>query len=91
MSRQSIATRFMRATRTADVFDALVDEHGMGVVCADEIAYDEALFSNGFLSAVDAGRLPILGSHRPSFESKMDQEYHHMIVGDECFAVYFTA
>jgi hypothetical protein len=90
MTRQYIPTRFMRATKTSDVFEALVEEHGMGLVCAHGVDYESALFSEGFMHAIDSGRLPILGTERANSDMKMDQEYHHMIVNGECLVAYFT-
>ena len=36
-------------TATTKVFEALVEEHGMGVVCDHTIDYESARFSNGFM------------------------------------------
>lgn len=89
METRQINTQFMRANKTDEVFDMLVDEHGMGIMCNHEIDYNEALFSNGFIYACENGMTPILGSHQDTFENKGDEEYHHMIFDGVCYNVFF--
>jgi len=78
-----------KGTRTSRVFEALVDEHGMGVVCSHSINYDEARFSEGFLYAVKKGMLPILGSEEPVPPSRPGAHYHHLIIDGEVWVAYF--
>ena len=78
-----------RGTSTTRVFQALVDEHGMGVVCGHAIDYEAARFSEGFLAAVKRGLLPILGSEEPAPPSRPGAHFHHMIVDGDVWVAYF--
>lgn len=86
-------TRFMigNIDLDGDIFNILVDEHGIKKVLDSNFDTDLAIYSNRFISAIEAGKVPMLelyptGSHR--FHNDL-QEYHHVIIGDECFNVYF--
>ena len=89
METTQINTRFMRANRTEDVFDFLAEHYSMAEICADEISYSEALFSNGFIHACENGKMPILGSHDDTSCIKGADEYHHLIYDDKCYVVFF--
>lgn len=78
-----------KGNATSMVFDKLAEVHGMGVVCAHHIDYDQATFSNGFMSAVSAGRLPILGTEECSAPTMRGMEYHHFLFEGECWVAYF--
>ena len=78
----------MNAHRTAAVFAAMEGHYGMGAMCSDSFDYEEAAFSAGFIHAVKQGRLPILGSE-VEFHDGRAQEYHHAILGDTCYTIYF--
>ena len=88
---RKVSTRFMDANQDVNniIFDALTDKYSMSEVCNHEFDYCDALFSNGFVSAVSDGRLPILGTEQLSFVAKKKGEYHHVIFNDECYVVYF--
>jgi len=87
---EQVNTRFMRGNKTSEVFDAVADYYGMGVVCSDEIDYAEAIFSDGFILAMENDLMPIIGSHEVSLQGrKGDVEFHHIIFNDECYKVYF--
>lgn len=80
----------MQGNKTSEVFDLMADHYGMGVVCSDEIDWSEAIFSDGFILAMDSDLMPILGSHEVSLGArKNDTEFHHIIFNDECYKVYF--
>jgi len=78
----------MNAHRTSEVFEAMEEHYGMAAMCADEFDYEEAAFSAGFIHAVKQGRIPVLGSHL-EFHDGRAQEYHHAILGDVCYTIYF--
>lgn len=80
----------MRGTKTQAVFDLLADVHGMGVACSAEVDYSEAIFSDGFLCAMNQDKMmPILGSEVPNTDHPGTEEWHHMIVDGECYRVGF--
>jgi len=90
---RKVSTRFMDGNIDLDgcIFSLLVDEYGMSEVCKNknEIDFDEAIYSNGFIHAIEEGMIPMLNEIAPSFESKIDGEYHHFIHKEECFVMYF--
>lgn len=89
MKTREITTRFMRANKTDEVFDMMVEEFGMPEMCNAKIDFNEALFSNGFIYACENGMMPILGSEKETFENTGDQEYHHLIFNEVCYSVFF--
>lgn len=90
MTTRKVTTRFMQGNKTEEVFDILADEYGMGAVCCDEIDWCEAIFSNGFILAMESGMMPILGSQEISIGGrKNDVEFHHIIFNNECYKIYF--
>ena len=76
-------------TATTKVFEALVEEHGIGVVCDHTIDYESARFSNAFMAAVSKGLLPILGTEEQGRPSQPGRHYHHMIIDGEVWVAYF--
>lgn len=90
MKTTKVHTRFMDGNKTTEVFDILSEHYGMNVVCNHKIDYEAAIFSNGFINAIEDGLIPILGSEHESFKQKQDKEYHHFILNDECYVVYFS-
>lgn len=75
------------------IFDILVDNYGMKTVVFSDFDTDNAIYSDGFIQAINAGKIPTLelkdtDSHR--FYSELE-EYHHVIINDECYNVYFKA
>lgn len=73
------------------ILDILIEEHGQIEVMNSEFDTDNAIYSDGFISAIEDGKIPMLelyptDSHRFSNEL---EEYHHVIINDECFNVYF--
>lgn len=74
-----------------DILNILINEHGQREVLLSDFDTDNAVYSDGFISAIENGKIPMLelhptDSHRFYNELK---EYHHVIINDECFNVYF--
>ncbi len=88
MSTYTYRNGSMNAHRTSEVFEAMEAHYGMAAMCADEFDYEEAAFSAGFIHAVKQGRMPVLGS-QVEFHDGRAQEYHHAILGDVCYTIYF--
>lgn len=89
LNTTNYSTRFMDGNKCDDVFDIMVDNYSMMDVCNSSIDFCEAIFSNGFIFAMENGMMPILGSEMCTFESKHEQEYHHVIFEDKCYVMYF--
>jgi len=88
-------TRFMNGNIDLDavIFDILVEEHGMKAVIESNFDTDNAIYSDGFIKAIENGLVPCLelnntDSHRFTHDFS---EYHHVIINDECYNVYFKS
>jgi hypothetical protein len=81
----------MDGNKTTEVFELMCEEYGMNAMCCEtQFDYEEAIFSNGFIHAMENGMMPILGSEREEHERKRNnEEYHHFIHEGECYVVYF--
>ena len=91
MTTTDITTRFMRGNKTPEVFEEMSCVYGMGELCNHFIDYDQAIFSDGFISAMENDMMPILGSEKQTGRHNHgDKEYHHLISNDVCYVVYFT-
>lgn len=89
METRKINTRFMQGNKTSEVFDLMADHYGIFEVCESKIDYSEAIFSDGFILAMERDMMPILGSEEISFTGRKYGEFHHLIYNDECYKVYF--
>ena len=90
MTTKKVNTRFMQGNKTTEVFDILANEYGMGAVCSDSIDWCEAIFSDGFILAIENGMIPVLGSEEISGGArKNDEEFHHIVLNKECYKIYF--
>lgn len=74
-----------------DILNILIEEHGQSEVMLSDFDTDNAIYSDGFISAIEEGKIPMLelfptNSHR--FHNELS-EYHHVIINDECYNVYF--
>ena len=83
------ATRFMNGKKINNIIDILSEDYSMGEIFSCDIDFDEAVFSMGFVAALEEGRMPDLSRIYPSFAPVYDGEYHHLIYNDECYSVYF--
>ena len=87
--RTEVETRFMRGYKTSEVFDLLADTFGMSAVCNNPTDFEQAIYSRGFMNAIDSGLVPVSLELIPSFKTKSSAEYHHIIVDGECYVMYF--
>ena len=92
---KKVQTRFMSANQDTEsiIFDLMADTYGMSETCNNDFDYSDALFSDGFVLAIEMDQMiPVLGS-----EIKVEdwdkrhggREYHHAILNDECYVVFF--
>jgi hypothetical protein len=87
----TVNTRFMNANKSDDVIDILEDHYGSSELYNGEIDFCEALFSNGFILAMENGLIPVLGTHELAHKRiNGGQEYHHFIFEDKCYHIFFT-
>lgn len=87
------STRFMNGNIDVDgeILNILIAEYGQMEVLMSDFDADNAIYSDGFIDAIKDGKIPTLellptDSHR--FYNDLE-EYHHVIINDECFNVYF--
>lgn len=87
------STRFMQGNIDLDgvIYDVLIDTYGHKAVNSSDFDTDNAIYSDNFIYAIEEGKIPTLelfptDSHR--FHNDLN-EYHHVIINDECFNVYF--
>ena len=93
MNTSKIKTRFMQGNidLDGDVFNAIVNNLGMKKAMEIDFDFDNAIYSNGFVSAIKEGLIPDFSTLRTScsFTNNKGNEYHHVIVEDDCFVVDF--
>jgi len=91
ISTRKVNTRFMSGNLDidGDIFNILVDKYGMKKIVHHIINYNEAIYSDGFIRAMENGKTPILDSEVESYKPKSEGEYHHLIYDDICYVVYF--
>ena len=86
-------TRFMNGNidLDGDIFDILVENHGMKEVCFSSFDTENAIYSDGFILAIKEGKIPMLELHPTDSHRYYNEleEYHHVIINDECYNVYF--
>ena len=91
METRKANTRFMNGNIDVEgvIFDLLVDNYGMSEVCNSIISFDEAIYSDGFILAIENGKIPELGIVE-NCKKNTSKEYHHVIYNDECYVMYFN-
>jgi hypothetical protein len=84
-------TRFMNGNIDIDgeILDILIEEYGQKDVLFSDFDTDNAIYSDGFISAIEEGLIPELELFE-SHKAKYDKEYHHVIINDDCYVVYFN-
>ena len=84
MKTRKTNTRFMVGNIDVEgtIFDIFVNEYGMNEVVNSGIDFDNAIYSDGFISAIENGWLPKL-----QLKSSIVKcgEYHHVIIENECY------
>jgi hypothetical protein len=90
---QKAATRFMTGNIDVDgvIFDILVEAHGQKAVLNSNFDTDNAIYSDGFIASIESGLIPELELHSTDshrFHNEL-KEYHHVIINDNCYNVYF--
>ncbi len=73
------------------ILDILMEEYGQREVLMSDFDTDNAIYSNGFIQAIEDGKIPMLELHKTDshrFYNDLN-EYHHVIISNECFNVYF--
>lgn len=74
-----------------EILNILCDEHGQREAIFSDFDTDNAVYSDGFIAAVEEGKIPMLDLHPTDSHRKYNdlEEYHHVIINNECFNVYF--
>ena len=93
VNTRSKRTRFMNGNIDVDgeIFDILVNEYGMKKILESNFDTDNAVYSDGFIRAIEEGKVPTLELHPTDSHRFYNElsEYHHVIINDDCFNVYF--
>ena len=92
MKTRNTTTRFMNGNIDVDgeIMDILAAEYGMAAVMECEIDFSDAIYSDGFIHAIENDLTPQIDTIAKSFENKKEGEYHHVIYNDECYVIYFN-
>lgn len=93
VNTRKASARFMNGNIDLDgvILDILADEYGMSEVCNSEFDPSSAIYSDGFIKAIEEGKTPTLDLH-PTDSHRFNNElseYHHVIINNECYNVYF--
>lgn len=92
MKTLKISTRFMNGNLDVEnvIFDILCDNYSKKEVFESIFGNDDIIYSDGFILAIENGLIPDITRVEESFETKKIGEYHHIILNDKCFSVYFN-
>lgn len=72
-----------------DIVDILAENYSYGEIFSCEIDFNEAIFSSGFVHALELGLVPDLNKIEETGLRVRHGEYHHVIYEDKCYNVYF--
>lgn len=72
------------------IYDLLINNYGYDAVMNTGICFDDCIYSDRFMSAIESGLIPVIDSIEKSFTAKKYGEYHHFIYNDECYIMYFN-
>lgn len=91
MKTKEINTRSMQGLKDVDgeIFNILCSHYSMDEIFESKIADEDAIYSRGFINAIEMGLIPtleVVSNHA----LKGDIEYHHFILNDECYCALFT-
>ena len=91
MKTRKTETRFMSGNidLEGEVMDILLENYSREEVYSSMFFEDDIVFSDGFVSAIENGKVPQLDKIYESFEGKIGEEYHHFVLNDKCYVVYF--
>jgi hypothetical protein len=91
MKTRKVNTRFMTGNIDVEcvIYDIMANTYGMMVICECGIDFEDAIYSDGFIYAIESGLIPELEIVK-NYDKRGDQEYHHLIINDECFRMYFN-
>lgn len=90
MRKQKVS--FMTGNIDVDglVYGVIENNYSFKEIMESGIDFDNAIYSNGFISAITDGLVPVL-ELKPTIYSAgaLQDEYHHICINDECFKMYF--
>jgi hypothetical protein len=70
--------------------ELLTNEYGYDAVMNFEIDFCDALYSSGFIFAINEGGIPRIEKIQLSGAALRGGEYHHLYYNDTCYVVYFN-
>ena len=92
METRKIKTRFMIGNLDVNnvIMDLMVDTYGWSALGQTKWMNDNIIYSDRFIDAINEGKTPELDLIETMGQSKSEQEYHHCIIEDVCYHVYFN-
>lgn len=92
MKTRKVSTRFMDGNVDVEgiISDIIANENSWDAIVKSGFSFDEAIFSDGFIDAIDGGKIPLIDTIEESYKQKKEGEYHHFIFNDECYIIYFN-
>lgn len=73
-----------------DIYQLLIDTYGHEAVLNSKIGTeDDCIYSDGFIRAIESGLIPSLELKDTDSWRFSSEEYHHVIINDECYNVEF--
>lgn len=79
----------MNGKKINNIIDLLSENYNIAEIFGCEIDFEEAVYSSGFVNALEEGLVPDLSRIYPSFTPTYYGEYHHLMYNNECYKVYF--
>jgi hypothetical protein len=83
---------FMVGNKDIDglVYDVVSNVYSQREIIQSDIDFENAIYSDGYIKAIKDGLTPILKLHTTiDNNGYVQKEYHHIIIGDECYKMYF--
>lgn len=86
---RTIKTRFMKGLICSEMYNILAYYYSNREIAHHPISFEDAIYSQGFINAVERGLIPEIYEYHEAHLRKQDKEYHHIIDNDTCYVMYF--
>ena len=89
LNTKTAETRLMKGYKCDEMFDVLADYFSMPEVAHHVIDFSDAIYSDGFILAVENEMIPDITDYEVAGSRSKEQEFHHIIYNDVCYKIYF--